>query len=265
MNRLTIHAPEGVEFAVTVAGPGSRFLALAVDLCVVSAVSSTLQQILTLVVAVNADLGQALGLLAYFAVTLLYGIVIELMWQGQTVGKRVLGLRVMDVAGGRLQPSQIIMRNLLRPLDALPLFYLVGASACLASRHFQRLGDLAAGTVVVRTEELDPPDLEPVLGGRFNSMLERRHIAAQLRQRTPPALASIGLTALMRRDRLDPAARLVVFAALAARFRELVAFPAAAVEELSDENYVRNAVEIVFRPQGARPIAAIASPRSPGL
>jgi hypothetical protein len=134
-------------------------------------------------------------------------------------------------------------------VDALPLFYLVGGVACMVTEHLQRLGDLAAGTVVVRNEELKAPDLEPVLGSRFNSMLEFRHLAAQLRQRTPPDLAALGLTALLRREQLAPEARLAVFAALAARFRALVTFPAAAVDELSDEHYVRNAVEIIFRPQ----------------
>ncbi len=252
MNRLTILAPEGVEFAVTLAGPASRLLALIVDLCVVSVAASTLSRLLALVNVFNADLGEGLAALFYFAVTIFYGMIAEWTWQGQTVGKRLLGLRVIDAAGGRLQPSQIVMRNLIRPVDALPVFYLVGAAVCLASRHFQRLGDLAAGTVVVRNEELAPPDLAPVLGGRFNSMLEYRHLAAQLRQRTPPALAALGLTALLRRERLDPAARVAVFAALAARFRTLVAFPPAAVDELSDEHYVRNAVEIIFQPPGSR-------------
>ena len=253
MNRLTIRAPEGVEFSVMLAGPGSRLLALIVDLAVVSAAASTLGQFFNVVGILNRDLAEALAALAYFAVTLLYGMVTELIWRGQTVGKRLLGLRVIDAAGGRLQPSQIIMRNLLRPVDALPLFYLVGAAASLASKHLQRLGDLAAGTVVVRNEELKPPDLTPVLGGRFNSMLEFRQLGARLRQRTPPELAAVALTALLRREQLDPDARLAVFAAVAGRLREIVTFPGAAVEELSDEHYVRNAVEIIFLPRNSGP------------
>lgn len=250
MNRLTIRAPEGVEFTVTLAGPASRLLALAVDLAVVSVVSSMLGRLFSLVGVLNRDFGEALAILFYFVVTVVYGMATEWAWQGQTVGKRLLGLRVIDASGGQLQPSQIVMRNLVRPVDTLPVFYLVGAAACMASRHFQRLGDLAAGTVVVRNEALTPPDLEPVLGSRFNSMLEIRHLAAQLRQRTPPDLAALALTALLRREQFEAEARLTVFAALAERFRKLVAFPAAAAGELSDEHYVRNAVEIIFRPPG---------------
>lgn len=251
MNRLTIRAPEGVEFSVALAGPGSRLLALIVDLMVVSAAATSLGHLFNLVGILSRDLAEALAALAYFAVTILYGMATELIWRGQTVGKRVLGLRVMDAAGGRLQPSQIVMRNLIRPVDALPLFYLVGAIASFASAKSQRLGDLAAGTVVVRNEKLQPPDLTPILGGRFNSMLEFRHLGARLRQRTPPDLAALGLTALLRREQLEPDARLAVFAALAARFRELVAFPAASVDDLPDEHYVRNAVEIIFQPKSS--------------
>lgn len=262
MNRLVIRAPEGVEFAIALAGPGSRFLALAVDLAVLSAASSVLARLLNLVGAFNRDLGEALAALFYFGLTVVYGMACEWAWRGQTVGKRVLGLRVVDAGGGRLQPSQVIMRNLIRPVDALPLFYLVGGLACMLSRHMQRLGDMAAGTVVVRNEQLEAPDLDPVLGGRFNSMLEYRHLAAQLRQRTTPDLAALALTALLRREQLDAPARLTVFAELAARFRKLVPFPPAAVEELSDEQYVRNAVEIIFRPQNRPSPAAVSAMRT---
>jgi hypothetical protein len=152
-----------------------------------------------------------------------------------------------------LDPSQVVVRNLLRPVDALPLFYLLGAAVSLCNSRLQRLGDLAAGTVVIRREQLHVPDLDKLLGGRFNSMLATRHLAARLRQRTPPELAAAALDALLRRDEFDPEARLRVFAELSSRFRELVTFPAADTETLSDEQYVRNAVEIVFLRQGAAP------------
>jgi uncharacterized RDD family membrane protein YckC len=245
---LVIRAPEGVEFSLPLAGPGTRLLALILDLVIVSTIGSTLGKVLGVIGIVSQDWSEALTMIAYFAVMLLYGILTEWLWRGQTVGKRVLGLRVVDSHGGRLDPSQVVVRNLLRPLDALPAFYLLGAVVSLCNARLQRLGDLAAGTVVVRREELRAPDLDQLLGSRFNSMLPVRHLAARLRQRTPPALAAASLEALMRRDQLEPRARLEVFAELARRYRELVTFPQAEVETLSDEQYVRNAVEIVFRP-----------------
>jgi uncharacterized RDD family membrane protein YckC len=248
---LVIRAPEGVAFSLPLAGPATRLLALALDLAIVAMIGSTLAKLLQVTGLVSEDLGAALATVAYFAVTMLYGILTEWLWRGQTVGKRVLGLRVVDLHGGRLDPSQVVVRNLLRLVDVLPLFYLLGAAVSLCSSRLQRLGDLAAGTVVIRREQLRVPDLDTLLGGRFNSMSATRHLAARLRQRTPPELAAAALEALLRRDQLDPQARLRVFGELAKRFRELVTFPSADTETLSDEHYVRNAVEIVFLRQGA--------------
>lgn len=246
---LVIRAPEGVEFSLPLAGPGSRLLALMVDMFVISALGSVVGTTIGVVGVVSSDLSAALVTITYFLLALLYGMVTEWAWRGQTVGKRILRLHVIDASGGRLQPSQIIMRNLIRPVDMLPLFYLVGVVVSLLNDRFQRLGDLAAGTVVIRKQDLAAPDLDQVLGSRFNSMAAIRHLAARLRQRTPPDLAAAALEALLRRDQLDANARLQVFQEIAGRFRALIPFPTEVIETLSDEQYVRNAVEIVFRPR----------------
>ena len=74
-------------------------------------------------------------MVVYFVISVAYAIVLEWRWRGQTIGKRLLGLRVMDVHGLRLQLPQIALRNLLRLVDMLPLFYLVGGLACVFSRN----------------------------------------------------------------------------------------------------------------------------------
>jgi hypothetical protein len=168
-------------------------------------------------------------------------------WRGQTIGKRLFHLRVIDATGLRLEPSQVIIRNLLRYVDGLPVCYLVGCITSLMNRRMQRLGDLAAGTVVVRAVQLKQPDFDQLLGSRFNSLLEQRHLAARLRQRVPPSIASIALDALMRRNQLEPGPRLELFRDLANYFRKLVEYPPEVVEQLPDEQYVRNVVEILFR------------------
>jgi len=117
------------------------------------------------------------------------------------------------------------------------------------SRHRQRLGDLAAGTVVVRTPKLPRPDLDQVLGGKYNSLAEHRHLAARLRQKTNPEAAHIALEAVLRRDQLSTAARVQVFGELAGYFRSLVTYPPAIVEQLSDEAYVRDVIEILHEPK----------------
>jgi uncharacterized RDD family membrane protein YckC len=241
-NTLLLRTPEGIVFSLPLAGPVSRFLAWSVDVGCIMAATSLLHQALSLL----GSFASATNIVAYFVISIGYGIGCEWYWRGQTVGKRVLKLRVMDVQALRLDFSQIVIRNLLRFVDMLPGLYLVGGTACVLSRRFQRLGDLAANTIVVRNPDVPQPNLEQLLGGKFNSLLEYRHLTARLRQRTSPQSAAVALEALLRRDSLDPQARLQVFASLAQHFRELVEFPPEAVEQLSDEQYVRNVVEILY-------------------
>jgi hypothetical protein len=196
----------------------------------------------------NADVARDSLVLAYFVVPIAYGIACEWLMRGQTIGKRLLRLRVMDATGLRLSFSQVLMRNLLRAVDSLPALYLVGGAVCLLSRRGQRLGDLAAGTVVVRLPEDKTTDLAALgLQFKFNSLRENAVLAARLRQRVPPAVAAIALRALLRREQLDPEPRLEIFRDLAAQLKALVPYPEAVTSDLSDEVYVRNVVEIVFQ------------------
>jgi uncharacterized RDD family membrane protein YckC len=249
MQRLTIRTPEGIEFGLPLAGPVSRMLALVVDIAVVMTIARTAEKILGPLGFLGKDFSEAIKILAYFVISLVYMALAEWLWRGQTVGKRLLRLRVVDAGGLRLEASQVMVRNLMRFIDGLPALYLVGGITCLVSRHRQRLGDLAAGTVVIRAPNLSRPDLDQLLGGKYNSLAETRHLAARLRQKVRPEMGAIALEALLRRDEIEPRARLALFGEMAGYFRELVAYPPDAVEQLSDEQYVRNVVEILFRAQ----------------
>jgi hypothetical protein len=180
-----------------------------------------------------------------------YGIAFEWWWRGQTPGKRLVGLRVMDADGLRLQFGQVAIRNLLRPVDSLPILYLVGGASCLLSRNMQRLGDLAANTVVVRVRRSVAPDFAALDADRFNSLRAHPHLAARLRQRISPAEATAALHAVLRRDQLDPNARVALFTELGHHFRAAVEVPAEILEGLTDEAYVRAVVDILFRPRDA--------------
>jgi uncharacterized RDD family membrane protein YckC len=246
-NALVIKTHEGIVFPLLLASPVTRFLAWVVDLACVSLLASIAQGILLLWGVISADLARGAAMLAYFVVSIGYGAVTEWYWRGQTVGKRLLRLRVMDEQGLRLQPSQIVVRNVLRAIDMLPAFYLVGGVACLISRRAQRLGDFAANTIVVRQPELLEPDIDQLMAGKFNSFREYPHLAARLRQRVLPHESAIALRALLRRDELDPRARVELFSEIVAHFRSIVEFPEEATFGLADEQYVRNVVDIIFR------------------
>jgi uncharacterized RDD family membrane protein YckC len=242
---IEIETPEGVRFSLLLAGPLARFLAWIVDVCAVLALSEIAGAGLLLLSLISGDVYQAVSILLYFGLSIGYAIVLEWRWRGQTIGKRLLRLRVMDERGLHLRFSQVAIRNLLRVVDGLPALYMVGGLACLLSGKARRLGDLAAGTIVVRHPRLPHPDLAQLLEGRFNSMLAYDHLARRLRQRASPEAAGVAIQALVRRDQFEPQARVEVFRQIASYFQSLAEFPEEAVGQITDEQYVRNAVEIL--------------------
>jgi uncharacterized RDD family membrane protein YckC len=255
VNTLRIRTPEGITFSLLLAGPVSRFIAWLIDFGVVLLTSTVLSSVLMLLSVVSPDFGQALMIILMFALQFGYGIVAEWYWRGQTIGKKVLRLRVVDAEGLKLQPAQIIVRNLLRAVDSLPAFYILGGAATVLTKRSQRLGDLAANTIVIREPRLALPDVDQLLSGKFNSLRQHPHLEARLRQLVSAAEATLALQALVRRDELEPAARVEVFGQLANHIRSLVEFPPEAIEGIADEQYVRNVVDILFRPRAEKAAA----------
>jgi uncharacterized RDD family membrane protein YckC len=258
VNAVMIETPEGVRFALPLAGLVSRFLALVIDLLAISTIGTIVERIAAVIGLLSPDSVAALTILGYFAITIGYGIVFEWFWHGQTPGKRVLSLKVMDANGLKLQASQIAVRNLMRAIDSLPGMYVVGGVAALLSKRHQRLGDMVANTIVVKQRRLVLPDLLRLnLDDKFNSFTSVPHLAARLRQQITPDLVELSYQALLRREELTPDVKLEVFRLLADRFRALVKFPDDITTALTDERYVRNALQIALTSgstRSARPI-----------
>jgi uncharacterized RDD family membrane protein YckC len=244
---LRIRTPEGITFAYQLAGPVTRCLAWAIDLTVIAIFCLAIAMSFGTFGLLAPDLAQAAMALAFFIVPVAYGLIMEWFWRGQTLGKMMLRLRVMDADGLRLQFHQVLMRNLVRFADLLPGFYLVGGVTSVLSRKAQRLGDLAAGTIVVHHRKPAEPDLEQLLGTKFNSLRAHSHLCGRLRQRTSPDEARMALQALMRRDDFEPTARVQLFNRMATHFKNLVHFPPELIETLPDEQFIRNVVDILFR------------------
>ncbi|HEX4349965.1 MAG TPA: RDD family protein [Verrucomicrobiae bacterium] len=244
---LIIRTPEGIVFSQLLAGPVTRFLACFIDQLCIQAALMVLGMILSLLMVVSLNLAAASYVISYFIVSIGYGIFFEWVWRGQTVGKRLLRLRVMDVEGMRLQFNQIVVRNLLRFVDSLPAFYFVGGVTCWLNSKSQRLGDIAANTIVVRNPRIAEPDLDQMLAGKFNSLRQFPHLVARLRQSVTPAEADIALQSLLRREEFDPVSRVELFGELAAHFHAKVEFPAEATDGVADEQYLRNIVDVIYR------------------
>jgi uncharacterized RDD family membrane protein YckC len=243
---LDIETPEGVVFSYELATPAARALAWSVDAAAIGTAMYFIDKLAGGLRPLNPDWEDAAIALLYFVAQVGYGIVLEWRWRGQTVGKRLFKLRVIDAQGLRLQLSQIVIRNLLRLIDSLPMLYLVGGAASLFSKKYQRLGDLAANTVVARERSWAEPDVEQLAPAKYNSLLAHPHLAARLRSKAAPDAVAIAVRAVSQRDGYEPLARVELFRELAAYFRGLAPFPDAAVEGLTDEQYVRSVLRAIY-------------------
>src|SRR3954462_8942813 len=157
VNRLPVRTPEGILFSFVLASPMARFLAMCIDIGCVIGLTSSLGIVNRFVGLLNRDVAVAFQVIAYFVISIGYGIGTEWYWRGQTLGKRLLRLRVLDEQGLKLHATQIVIRNLLRCIDMLPALYLVGGLLCLCTRRAQRLGDIVANTIVVRSPLVPEP------------------------------------------------------------------------------------------------------------
>lgn len=174
MDHIRIDTPESVDLALEPAGLGSRFFAALIDGLIQGAVIFLVVLAAIPVMAVTfaddfmaSTAGIAVIAILVLGVSLLfflYKLLFEAFWNGQTIGKRVAGIRVVQANGLPVGFLQVVIRNLLRLIDFLPSYYLVGAVSILATRKKQRLGDLAAGTVVVR----DRPAGAPVVPAKLS-------------------------------------------------------------------------------------------------
>jgi uncharacterized RDD family membrane protein YckC len=220
--QLTIDTPEQIALEFPLAGVGSRTLAMVIDTSIQAAFA-------IVVLIVGGLLGLGLGsvvqwttgagassvglwviafvILLLFSAWYGYFALFEIIWRGQTPGKRALGLRVISVSGRPITPLQAILRNLLRIVDQLPALYAIGIISVLVSARNQRLGDIAAGTVVVReqaTQALQVPAQETAVQDRLRAnrltdqelalierFLQRRHeLDAEVRGRTALQIAT---------------------------------------------------------------------------
>jgi len=156
-DRISIPTPEGVELELVLAGVGSRLVAGLVDFLVKGAILLALWLIGD---AAGGDQGGfvvAVLIVASFVVYFGYDVAFETLASGRTPGKRAAGLRVVRLGGEPVGFVSSAVRNLLRLVDSLPGIYAVGAVSILFSHRNQRLGDLAAGTLVVRERRAPLP------------------------------------------------------------------------------------------------------------
>jgi uncharacterized RDD family membrane protein YckC len=237
LEKLNIDTPEQVALEFSLATIGSRFLAVAIDTIIQIACAIAL----LLVVAAGIWATGALGLAArpwVLAVLVIGGFVIyygyfavfETLWNGQTPGKRVIGLRVIHASGRPISAWEAILRNVVRLVDQMPAIYAIGIVSVFVTERSQRLGDLAAGTVVVHerlAESLD--DVAPQ---------RRAARSAHGARRLAPEEISVIELFFSRRGQLDGYARMRTAHQIARRVRERLEINA----QLDDEQLLEDVV-----------------------
>ncbi len=241
---LEVRTPESIAFHYELAGLGSRFLALMIDqaiqilalvaifggLILAGSRAAAARHAAAAPASDKLAFSIAIAMLIVIVFTVLFGyfIVFESAWNGQTPGKKLLGLRVVRDGGYPIDFGASLIRNLIRVGEWIFGYYIIAAISALISPENKRLGDLAAGTIVVRDARLAAPSAlaqqreEPAyaatayLNGDERALikrfLERRHafdearraeiaasLAARVRKRVPPELARLDDESLLER------------------------------------------------------------------
>lgn len=163
-DQLNIETPELVAIQMAIAGIGSRFIALLVDYLIwipgILIVGRLFGYLLPSLGAFNKLSEQwafAIYLFLVFLFNWGYFTLFEAFWNGRTPGKRVARIRVIERSGRPIGLFESMARNFIRYVDQIPFFYAVGAIAIFVTKDHQRLGDLAAGTLVVRDRIEEAP------------------------------------------------------------------------------------------------------------
>ena len=151
--RLEVETPDHIVLRYDLAGAGNRGFAAVLDFAVASLIVFAALMLLSFAASETGDVLYILGGVEVIVTLVLiwsYFILLEWLWNGQTIGKRVYKLRVINEDGSPAQFTAVLIRNLMRLVDFLPALYGLGVLVIVLSPKSQRLGDLAAGTYVVR-------------------------------------------------------------------------------------------------------------------
>ncbi len=220
-NRVRIATPERIVFDYPLGGPFRRFGAYLADLgFLIFLVAGLFFLAVTLAGGSSAGMGPAL--VGYFLLTWGYGVFCEGLLNGQTLGKRLLGLRVMSESGVPITFAQAVVRNLVGTVDGpLPFCYLLGLGSMVLTGRFQRLGDLAAGTMVVIEERKPKVGLVQVREPRVQSLL----VLLPVRIAAGPRLSRVLSDYVRRRHRFGAGLRDELAEPLAGPLRQRFGLP----------------------------------------
>jgi uncharacterized RDD family membrane protein YckC len=219
--------PERIVFLYPLAGPFRRVCAYAIDLAVkIAMVLATVFVFLVLSLGSPSAFGPIL--VAWFVLDWGYNAGLEALFNGRTVGKRAVGIRVVSDQGVPITGAQAVLRNLVGAVDGLlPFVYLPGLTTMMLTAKFQRLGDLAAGTMVVLEERQRRSGVVKVTEAPVAALLPWLPV----RIAAGPELARALSDYVKRRERFAPPLREEMAGPLARPLRERFGLPAGATAD----------------------------------
>jgi uncharacterized RDD family membrane protein YckC len=223
IDQLKIDTPEQIALELPLAGIGSRFLALAIDTLIQVAVYLITGFVFLFTLPLGSSvltflpklLGPAVAVFILFAVYWGYFAVFEILWKGQTPGKRYAGIRVIKESGRPINAFESVGRNFMRAVDGLPGIYGVGLVCMMCNRQSRRIGDFVAGTVVVHEKPTE--DVRP----SWNTS-ERKGVAAGAMTKVAPEELVLIETYLHRRWEFEPSVRLNMAIQIAERLKSKI-------------------------------------------
>jgi uncharacterized RDD family membrane protein YckC len=255
--RQVFHSAEHVALEVPIAGPTSRILAYFIDTLCVTLLLLALVVAAVLVLPGADGVAERIGpmmpafddplatpwtgmmwvlavvILVQFVLEWLYFIVLEMITGGRSIGKALLGLRVCMDGGLPVTANATVMRNLLRIVDVLPLYYVIGLTSMIVSRSGKRIGDHAAGTIVVRLDRPAPAPPIPIGDDDPDFRFRREHLA-----RVDGDARMLLRQTLRRLDVLSPEQRAAVVRRAAEALRQRIGYRDLGPDE--DERFLRS-------------------------
>jgi uncharacterized RDD family membrane protein YckC len=254
--------PESVDFVYELAGLTSRLVAVLIDhLLILSLVLLLVLAGCLLGAGAMLSLAPTLGLpiigamiLAAFILYFGYFVYFEVKWSGQTPGKRYAEIRVIDDRGMNADVFQILVRNILRLVDLLPVLlpldfiqiglYGVGGIAAFLNPYNKRIGDWAAGTLVVRVHKRVIPEAIIAPNEKYNTLQEDGPVRSRIRNRLTLEERETILQLCLRRNELEFEARQALFADAAAYLERRLEMEREPF--LSEEKFVQNIAAVAL-------------------
>ncbi len=247
-NQVTIKTPEGVTFNIKLASIPRRMFAFMIDLLLISAVMGAMSKFINSFFSlIFSDIvAAAINVLISFCVIQLYWIITEYKWGGRTVGKKLFNIKVIDSEALPLTFAQVLLRNLLRVIDLMPLGYATGLITAFFTKKTTRLGDIAASTLVVENKLNAQPELQYFSPSKYNFLRENPLLMAKIRDQITKEEQQLLLNLQGRKNKLLTEEKIKVFQLAKDYFCKRFNLPIEATSGLSDEKILTNIIDIIY-------------------